>query len=199
MAASLAQGFQDPVFEAQAAFRAIMAALARPGTLQPLKGSLQPPPALPAGLAAAALTLADHEAPLWLDASLAEGPEAAAYLRFHTGAAIVADPDKAAFALIAEPARCPPFERFAHGTLEYPDRSTTLILAVDSLTAEPSLTLAGPGIAGRATLAANPLPEDFLAQWAANNALFPRGIDLLLTDGAAIAGLPRTTRIAKEA
>ncbi|HEV2560218.1 MAG TPA: phosphonate C-P lyase system protein PhnH [Microvirga sp.] len=197
MAASLAQGFQDPVFEAQAAFRTIMAALARPGTLQPLKGSLQPPPALPAGLAAAALTLADHEAPLWLDPALAVDAEVAAYLRFYTGAAIVAAPDKAAFALVAEPARCPPLERFAPGTLEYPDRSTTLILAVDSLTEGPSLTLVGPGIEGRATLAARPLPEGFLEQWAANTALFPRGVDLLLTDGAALVGLPRTTRIAQ--
>jgi alpha-D-ribose 1-methylphosphonate 5-triphosphate synthase subunit PhnH len=39
------------------------------------------------------------------------------------------------------------------------------------------------------------LPPDFAAQWSANRALFPRGIDLLLVSGADIVGLPRTGRL----
>ncbi len=46
---------------------------------------------------------------------LAGAPEVAGWLRFHTGAPIVAEPDAAAFALIGDPARLPPFDAFNLG------------------------------------------------------------------------------------
>ncbi len=95
-------GFTDSVRESQAVFRAVMMALARPGSLQPLAAALAPPAPLTAGLAAIALALADHEASLWLDAPLAASPEATEFLKFHTGARQVADPSTAAFALISD-------------------------------------------------------------------------------------------------
>jgi len=196
MSAALAYGFRDPVFDAQRAFRAVMNALARPGSVQGLGVALDPPAPLTPGLAAIALTLADHEAPLWLDETLQASP-AADYLRFHTGAAIVADPALAAFALVADPGRCPPLAAFAAGTQDYPDRSTPLVLAVADLAAR-SMAIEGPGIASRASFAAAPLPPDFAAQWRANGALFPRGVDCLFTHGADVVGLPRTTRFVGE-
>jgi len=39
------------------------------------------------------------------------------------------------------------------------------------------------------------LPDDFASQWAANHALFPRGIDLLLCSGATLAALPRSVAV----
>jgi alpha-D-ribose 1-methylphosphonate 5-triphosphate synthase subunit PhnH len=129
----LAPGFADPVLDAQAAFRAVMGALARPGSVRTLPTDLSPPEPLTPELAAVALTLTDGDAPLWLDGPLAAAPAVSAFLRFHTGASIAADGREAAFALVSEPARLPPFDRFAPGLPEYPDRSTTLVLAVDRL------------------------------------------------------------------
>lgn len=194
-AAALAPGFADPVLDAQGVFRAVMEALARPGTPQALPVSLAPPAPLTPAIAAIALTLADHEAPLWLDARLAASAAAAGWLRFHTGARIVEDARAAAFALIVDPADLPAFDAFALGEQAYPDRSTTLVLACDQLEAESGFTLAGPGIRETARLAAAPLPPDFRARWRANGALFPRGVDLLLTAGDRVVGLPRTTEI----
>ena len=57
------------------------------------------------------------------------------------------------------------------------------------------------GIAATNELHARTLPKGFLGQWQANGALFPRGIDMILTgiDAASgkpvIACLPRTVRI----
>lgn len=194
-ATALSPGFADSVIEAQGVFRALMEALARPGRLQSLPVRLAPPAPLDAGLAAVALTLADHDAPLWLDRPLAAAPAVADWLRFHTGARIVTDPREAAFALVSDPARMPALAAFAQGEPDYPDRSTTLALACTTLSDAGGFTLEGPGIRDTARLRPAPLPEGFVAAWRQNNALFPRGVDLLLTDGARVAGLPRTTII----
>ncbi|MDQ0471205.1 phosphonate C-P lyase system protein PhnH [Labrys wisconsinensis] len=195
MAADLALGFADPVADSQSVFRAVMDALARPGTIRPLATALRPPAPLTSELAAVALALADHEAALWLDAPLAAVPDVAEFLRFHTGATIVAEPERAAFALIADTAALPPFERFAIGTDAFPDRSTTLVCAVAALTGGPPIALAGPGIKGRAALAVRPLPADFAAQARANHRLFPRGVDLLFVAAGGVAALPRSTSL----
>lgn len=199
MAAALAPGFADPVFDAQRIFRAVMNALARPGSVQSLDATLQPPSALPLGLAAIALTLADHEAPLWLDRTLAATPDVAAYLRFHTGAAIVEEPAQAGFALVADGAAMPGLERFAIGSLEYPDRSTTLVVNASSVRAGAPMRMVGPGIETEAVLRVDPLPPDFIQLWNRNGALFPRGIDILFATGSEVVGLPRTSRIISEA
>ncbi len=64
-------GFADPVIAGQRGFKAIMDALARPGTVQQLPAEAQPPAPLPRGLAEIALTLCDHDSPVWLDPTLA--------------------------------------------------------------------------------------------------------------------------------
>lgn len=189
----LAAGFGHPVFDAQRAFRAVMDALARPGSIQALVANLDPPSPLTPELAALALALADPEAPLWLDAPLAAAPTIADYLRFHTGATIVAEPSAAAFALVADPAACPPLGAFALGTPEYPDRSTTLVLAVSDLGNDCGFILSGPGIADSMRLRAAPLPTDMAVRLLHNRALFPRGIDCLFVAPGRVAGLPRST------
>ncbi|MCF4127699.1 phosphonate C-P lyase system protein PhnH [Methylobacterium sp. SyP6R] len=190
----LARGFADPVHDAQGVFRAVMDALARPGTIQPLATDLTPPAPLTPDLAAIALALGDADAPLWLDAGLARNPAVAEFLRFHTGAPITRDPAEAAFALIADAAACPDFASFAQGTPAYPDRSATLVLAVTDLSND-GWRLDGPGIRGSARLSASPLPADILPRLARNHAGFPQGVDLILAAPGLVAALPRSTRV----
>ncbi len=191
----LARGFADPVHDAQAVFRAVMEALARPGTVQPLTTGLEPPAPLTPELAAVALALTDADAPLWLDAALARSRAVAQFLRFHTGARITEDPADAAFALVSDPGACPEFGTFAQGTPAYPDRSATLVLAVADLSDHAGWRLDGPGIRGSATLAAAPLPADMLDRLARNHAGFPQGVDLILAAAGRLAALPRSTRV----
>ena len=185
-------GFADPVMQSQTAFRAVMDALANPGTLQDLALGLTPPAPLSPELAAVALTLCDHDTPLWLDADLATDA-VLAWLAFHTGAPITGERSQAMFALSRDPALV--FADFAQGTDPYPDRSTTIVLVIAALTGGESLTLAGPGIDGATTIAPQGLAADFRAQRAANRDQFPRGVDLLLVADGQLIGLPRTTRI----
>jgi alpha-D-ribose 1-methylphosphonate 5-triphosphate synthase subunit PhnH len=191
---AVAAGFAEPVLSAQATFRTVMDAMARPGRVGRLAGVAAPPPLAPAA-AAIVLTLVDYETPFWLDAALAAAPEVARFISFHTGARLTRDSATAAFAFVAAPATAPPFATFAQGSLEYPDRSTTLVLQVDYLAEGEGMVLRGPGIAGSRRLAASPLPADFLAQLSENRALFPRGVDILLAANAAVAGLPRSLHV----
>ena len=184
------------VTENQAAFRALMDAMARPGEIKSL-GRTDAPAPLMAGTAAAVRSLADYETPVWLDAALAAEPAVAAWIRFQTGAPVVTDPREATFALIGDAADLPDFATFSPGGAEYPDRSATVIAQIAAFAGE-TFTLAGPGIQTERTLAAEPLPDDFVARCAANRALFPCGIDLLLVAGDRVAALPRTVRISRK-
>ena len=195
LAPVLAPAFADPVDDAQAVFRAVMDAMARPGKPQTLSPKLAPPAPLSRGAGAIALTLLDYESPFWLDATLARASDVAQWLRFHTGAPIARDAKDAAFAFFADPAGVPEFETFAPGTAEYPDRSTTLVLQVEHLSGHETMTLRGPGIAGERTFAISPCPAELVARLQGNHALFPRGLDLLFVTNEAMAAIPRSTRV----
>ncbi|QAU44800.1 phosphonate C-P lyase system protein PhnH [Bradyrhizobium guangzhouense] len=193
--AELPPGFADKVLSAQSTFRSVMDAMARPGTVQrivPMAGTAGP---MMRGTAAIALTLFDHDTPLWLDARMAESADVLKWLKFHTGAPVIQDSSIAAFALISDGMLLPNLERFALGTNEYPDRSTTVIIQVESLDSGRNFELRGPGIDGVATLAASFKPFDLFEQLRFNETLFPRGIDLVLVADDAVVAIPRTTRV----
>ena len=65
--------FTDPVDEAQATFRAVLDAMARPGRLHRVGTRLTAPAPLDQATAAVLLTLVDNETPLWLEPSVARG------------------------------------------------------------------------------------------------------------------------------
>ena len=192
-----ATAFPAPVLASQAAFRALMEALARPGTVKPLPPAAAAPSPLTATAAAVALTMLDYETPVWLDAPLAQRPQVADWVRLHTGARVTSDPREAAFAFIADPVHAPAFDGFSLGTPEYPDRSATLVLQVEDFGSGQRLLLAGPGIADVRSFSARPLPPDFQNRIAANRALFPRGVDVILVSPNAVAALPRSVASAR--
>ncbi len=190
-------GFTNPPLQAQDGFRAIMQAMSEPGTLHPIAVIHDAPAALPRGLAIAALTLLDVDTLVWLDDRLRRSQTVTQWLGFHTSAPVTDDPGKAHFALISDAWRMPRLEAFAQGSDTYPDRSTTLIIACDTFVSEASLQLSGPGIDGKRRFGFFPRPDDFLTQWQANTAQFPRGVDLILCGPEGVAALPRSTQISE--
>jgi alpha-D-ribose 1-methylphosphonate 5-triphosphate synthase subunit PhnH len=190
---SIEGGFSDLVLGAQSVFRATMEALARPGQVQAIGTDAAPPAPLTPDLGALALTLCDHDTPLWLDPELRKSEQVTAWLAFHCGTPLTDHIGAAAFALVGDASLLPRLDTMGQGTDEYPDRSTTVILAAGD--AETAVVLKGPGINGELRTLL-PLPNgDFLAQWAENRERFPRGVDLLLVRNGTVTGLPRTTRI----
>lgn len=190
-AAVLAPGFADPVRDAQGCFRAVLDAMSRPGRVHRVPAAgLGPPPPLGVAAAAVLLTLADAATPVWTDA----GENAASWLAFHAGCPIAATPAEAAFVLVC--GAPPPLASLAQGTEEEPHASATLIVQAAALEAGSGWRLRGPGIEAEHRLRVlGGLADDFLAQWSANRALFPRGVDLVLCAGHDLAALPRTTAV----
>ena len=191
-------GFAQPVFDSQAAFRAALQAMARPGSLHLLPA----PEARPTGLAPATasllLALADPDTRLWLSPAFAN---AAAYLRFHTGCPIAADRFEADFALIDGIDGLGGMDDYRPGTEDYPDRSTTLIVQVSHLHAGTDhssfpgvpLRLTGPGIEHSARIEIAGAGREFVEHWRARRSLFPCGNDLFFVCGDSLAAIPRST------
>ena len=72
--AELPAGFADKVLSAQSTFRSVMDAMARPGSVQRIASAAGAPAAMMRGTAAIALTLFDHDTPVWLDGRMSETP-----------------------------------------------------------------------------------------------------------------------------
>src|SRR5215467_15014654 len=105
----LTAAFADPVLSAQATFRAILNAMARPGSVQPVGVTVSPPPPLNKGAAAVALTLCDQDTPVWLDTELRASASVCEWLGFHCGCPLVDDPVAAAFAFAGHSEKVPAF------------------------------------------------------------------------------------------
>jgi alpha-D-ribose 1-methylphosphonate 5-triphosphate synthase subunit PhnH len=192
-----APGFADPVHDAQRAFRAVLAALSRPGRAVDLCAAGAPAFApLCSATTALLLTLTDESTPVWWPGRDAATTAAAQALRFHTGAAPIADAADAAFAVIGSAGEWPAFDSLANGSDAFPERSTTLVIEARAFGDDARSTWSGPGIEGSLAVRIAGLPEDFVARWAANRAVFPRGVDIVFTCGSRAIGLPRSTRVA---
>jgi alpha-D-ribose 1-methylphosphonate 5-triphosphate synthase subunit PhnH len=193
--AELPAWFADKVLSAQSTFRSVMDAMARPGSIQHVAAVAVAPTPVMRATAAIALTLFDHDTPIWLDPGMSATSDVARWLRFHTSAPVIADGSVSSFALVGDARSLPPLDSFSLGTNDYPDRSTTLIVQVNNLGQGPALELRGPGIDGTAILHAAIEPEDLFERLAINATLFPRGIDLILVADDSIVAVPRTTRL----
>lgn len=178
-------GFADPVLDSQATFRAVLDAMSRPGHVQTVAAPPEVPPGLSAAAASVLLTLVDAATPLRLGA----GAEAEAWVRFHCGCPLV----RAGAAFVLDPAAR--LLELEPGTDEEPERGATLIVEVASLRETLGWRLTGPGIREAHALHVEGAPAGFVADWAANHARFPCGVDVILCAGARIAALPRSVSI----
>jgi alpha-D-ribose 1-methylphosphonate 5-triphosphate synthase subunit PhnH len=182
-------GFVDPVAEAQATFRAVLDAMAHPGRVRAAGPGLRPPAPLMPGTAALLLTLVDAETMLWLAPDFAPARD---WVVFHTGAPPADDPARAAFAIAPT---LPDLSIFSSGTDEAPESSATLIVQIAGFGTGQRLRLSGPGVRDVTALDVDCLPPNFPALWAANHALYPRGVDLVLVAGNDMVALPRSLAV----
>ncbi len=182
-------GFADPATDAQSCFRAVLDAMSRPGPMPAAGAGLRPPMPLDPATAAVLLTLADADTPLWLDPAASAAADWAA---FHCGAPRAEGIGAAVFACAL---MMPALSSLHPGSDLAPEGAATLILQVPALGRGTPFRLSGPGLRAPALLRLEGLPDDFAAQWAANHALYPCGVDVVLCEGERLCALPRSVRI----
>lgn len=205
--AQMTSGFRDATLGAQQSFRCLLSAMAGPGQVlslpsEALDGVTPPNADLSLGATALLLSLLDADTRLLLNLDSAQDAASAhAYFRFHTGAVGTAQPGEADFSLVPAPALSAEWwTQLRQGSDDNPQLGATLLIEVSHLEHSAqatgcTLTLRGPGIEHEQTLSVGGLPADFWAWRQAQQALMPRGVDLVLVCGTRIAALPRSTRL----
>ncbi len=197
---AITPGFNDAVHDAQRMFSGIMHAMARPGRAYVPTNLPSTPAPLYDTVGAVLLTLADYDTSLFYDQVFQRDYEeadlsAGEWVAFHTGAPVSKTQSKADLVITSNANPGFDFEELALGSMEFPDRSATLIWQVESISGEPQWVLRGPGIEHEHNLNVEGLPEDFLVQWTNNSLQFPCGIDIILCSPDQIVCLPRTVSI----
>ncbi|MDA7948959.1 MAG: phosphonate C-P lyase system protein PhnH [Hyphomicrobiaceae bacterium] len=195
METELSPGFQEPVHGAQQTFRAVLDALSRPGIPVPLSGIEAAPDPMGPTLAAAALTLLDHETGVYLAPPL-DIEAVKRYIAFHTGAPTVSEPADADFVIALADRDMPDILQLKTGCAEYPDQSATVLLGVRDFGSGEKVLLSGPGIAETQEFSPGNLDAGFWTTARQNHARFPLGVDFILCGPESVAGLPRSTSIA---
>lgn len=192
-------GFTHEAFGSQAVFRTSLNALSYPG--RPIEVPLDCALPLHGQAAAAALLLGllDSDTTLWISASVLH-TDSTPWLRFHTGCKVVEDIRAAQFIWVAFGDSMPQMSDLMLGSDAYPDQSATCIIETQGFNSDgEDWVLQGPGIDGERSLTVMGLPGLFVDQWASNHGIFPRGVDVFLTDATLVVGLPRTTSISRKA
>ena len=186
-------GFESPVFDSQATFRALLRANSYPGQIEKISVGLNPPEGMDTAAAAICLTLLDFEVNVWLDSGF-DSEEISSYLGFHCGCTVTPVAEKADFVLISDLENLPELSMFKIGTSELPDRSATMIIRVPEISGDAGgMELTGPGIETTKSLKIPGIPEAFWQERRDMAEMFPQGIDLIFTANDKVCALPRST------
>lgn len=189
----------DQIFDTQQHYRLILDSMARPGKISIF-------PALdldyPAGINRASILIA--MALLNTDVSftaLGEFEGAIAdYIALHTSAVKV-PAEITDFVFIPQNFNADFINSLKVGTLTYPEESATIIADANGISSAPfpgamELTLKGPGINGTTVIYVAGLNPEILDELKMQNAEFPLGIDLMVTDAEAnLICIPRSTSV----
>jgi alpha-D-ribose 1-methylphosphonate 5-triphosphate synthase subunit PhnH len=180
--------------DSQQVFRAVLEALARPGTPMAL-------PHRPLEMLAAAVVPVFALADLTTGVCVLENagdPWAAAV---STGTSAPTWPaEMARLVASVRPVSDDEVRGFTRGSAAAPEHAALVALGVRDVHGGPRRwTLSGPGVRGTAAVAPQGLPAGFVAARAEAVDAYPAGIDVLLvTDDGRVVGLPRTTAIIEE-
>lgn len=195
----------DAVHHSQCLFRQLLGVMAEPGTFAEIRmAPLPESTALPGAAWGVLLSLCDLDTRVWIADELNCDGLAEA-IAFHTGSRIVSQADEADFALLT-PLSFPHLSSFAVGSDVYPDRSTTLVVVLNTLeeavdgcgiAGGECWRLSGPGIRDSRVLELDTAAEMLMTRLAVNRASFPQGLDTILTSLERLTAIPRSTRIEK--
>ena len=186
----------------QSLFRIVLNAMARPGTIfEVVNVEMDGPASLSAASAAVALVLLDSDVTYSCNQI---GEDAAFFIATQTLARSTSTAEADFVFVNGGLSAVRHIESAKAGTLLDPESSAMLIASVGSLSPAAHeggrpIRLTGPGIESEAVFYANGLHDGFVSAVASKNAVFPLGIDVLLTcsvssQATRVVAIPRTAR-----
>jgi len=190
----------DPVHDAQAHFRHIMDALARPGKINSFPAiDINPPAALYPASSLIGFSLLNRDVSFHCINLPAQAHE---YIHANTDSD-QAELSGADFIFLngGERANADLIQYAKTGDIRYPEQSATLIIQVSKLAYEnfvgaQKLTLYGPGIQYSSIVYLDAIHPELLSMLTILNDSYPLGVDAFVTDTQGnFIGLPRTTQI----
>lgn len=187
-----APGFSNPVLNSQTVYRSLMSAMAEPAKVICMEKYCQGPAGLFPTTAAIALTLFDNDTVIFNADNTASSNE---WIRFHCGAPLTVHEPDAHYAIIPKNHAPINTSLLSIGSPEYPDKSATLLIEVESFNEGMALEATGPGIKESTRFRVTGLAPQWLQLMADNTGLFPQGIDYILLSPESLLCLPRTTRL----
>ncbi len=187
------KGLTSEVFDSQEVFRALLIAMANPGTIIRPDIELNTPGAIHKAAGAILLTLLDFETPFWFD--LDKDAEDIKWIRFHTGAPYTFSPKNALFALITDQETQNKPAKFNPGTIEDPHESTTLIIQTRGIDTKGGMRLTGPGIERESFVRLNGINQELLHQRSEVVHEYPFGIDMIFVWEDTFLAIPRTSHL----
>lgn len=188
----------DMVFDAQAHFRVLLDAMARPGSIRVLNDvDIVPPQGLHRVSALVGFALLNGDVTFHV---VSDGSEVADYLMVNTASSVVSA-DEADFIFVKGNVRTPAILAAKVGSLRYPEDGATVIVEVDKISdvacdGAVAVMLSGPGVLDTKTIYVVGLDVAILADFVSQNAEFPTGIDMIFTDADdALSCVPRTAKL----
>jgi alpha-D-ribose 1-methylphosphonate 5-triphosphate synthase subunit PhnH len=174
--------------DAHRTFRAVLDALARPGSTTHLPVTTGVPTAL-----GPLLALADLDTPVCVLGDRATDTEQWLGAVALATSAPTSGLGEARLVAALRPVAVDELLAVRVGSSADPEEAALVTIAVPALTGGPTVRLTGPGTAAGAVITATGLPAGWLE--AREAVAFPAGADLLLVDpDGACVGLPRSTR-----
>lgn len=184
----LSPKFDDPELSDQQTFRAMVKALDHPGQPVSIKSRISVPEILNPASAAMLLMLSHDDSTVWAD--LDWNRPLIEWFQYQCGCAIVTEPCMASLALITKPLTMPPLNHFRIGNQEQPEYSTTLIVQVGGLSADPSTSPVTSSLNQVTTRSLQEIPLNFWDHWYEQSIHYPLSFDLFLTCDDILAVIP---------
>jgi alpha-D-ribose 1-methylphosphonate 5-triphosphate synthase subunit PhnH len=197
---SVVESSFDKVFDTQRIFRSLLDVMSHPGTLKPVMSPpLLPPEGFSPHTAAIAFTLLDEAVTFGM---IPRNEAWERYMQLNTGAH-GEEVCQADYLILQGAEVWHEVERFCRGSLTSPEKSSTLIVNVETLTetgcGERELVLRGPGIEEVAYVGLTGLHLQNIQAIRELNTEFPLGVDVILVDAKGmVCALPRSVRIELE-
>lgn len=184
-------GFKDKTFESQEAFRLILQATSNPGKKIQFTNDYHSRENLNASSINIIFTLLDLDTNVFIQS--AQESNISNFIKLHTGAPITKNKVESDFAVVTDGDL--DFDSFNEGLDQYPDKATTLIIQIHSMSQGEDFVLSGPGIKNSNRITLSGIPHNFKEKVNANSSKFPLGVDIFLTCKNELISLPRTIKI----